>query len=89
MRVFQRVLIRSVGVYAGLLLLWTLIPAAPTALADGGAPNLAYIAGSKTGISVIDIHQQKVTTNFSLSGDPHTIYLSLDGRLLFVTQPAL
>jgi DNA-binding beta-propeller fold protein YncE len=66
-----------------------LISPALTAFADGGAPNLAYIAGSKTGISVIDIRQQKVTTNFSLSGDPHTIYLSLDGRFLYVTQPAL
>ncbi len=89
MRVLQRVLIRSVGVCAGLSLLWMLNPATPTALADGGAPNLAYIAGSKTGISVIDIRRQKVTTNFSLSGNPHTIYLSLDGRFLYATQPAL
>ncbi len=86
MRILQRALIRSVEVWAGLLLLWT---TATMALADGGAPNLAYIAGSKTGISVIDIRQQKVTTNFSLSGDPHTIYLSLDGRFLYVSQPAL
>ncbi len=89
MLVLQRVLIRSAGVCAGLLLLWTLIVAAPITLADGGAPNLAYVAGSKTGISVIDIRQQKVTTNFSLSSDPRTIYLSLDGRFLYVTQPAL
>jgi len=88
MLVLQRVLIRSVGVCAGLLLLWTLIDAAPITLADGGAPNLAYVASSKTGISVIDIRQQKITTNISLSGDPHTIYLSLDGRFLYVTQPA-
>ena len=39
----------------GPVVLWTLISTAPMALADGGAPNLAYIAGSKTDISVIDI----------------------------------
>ncbi len=64
-----------------------LLPAA--AHADGGAPNLAYIAGTKQGISIIDIQQQKVTGTFSVRGDPHTIYLSLDGRFLYVTQPQL
>jgi hypothetical protein len=38
---------------------------------------------------VIDIAQQKVTSKISASGDPHTIYLSLDGRFLYVTEPAL
>ena len=85
----MRVLRRSVGVCIGLMLLWTLIPVTRPVLADGGAPNLAYIAGSKTGISVIDIPQQKVTTSFHLTGDPRTIYLSLDGRFLYVSQPAL
>lgn len=62
--------------------------AAP-ALADGGAPNLAYISGSSSGISVLDIQQQKVTSTFTMTGNPQTIYLSLDGRFLYVTQPAL
>jgi DNA-binding beta-propeller fold protein YncE len=57
--------------------------------ADGGAPNLAYVAGGGSGISIIDILQQKVTGSIPLSGDPHTIYLSLDGRFLYVTQPTL
>ncbi|HZS79198.1 MAG TPA: hypothetical protein VFA41_21480 [Ktedonobacteraceae bacterium] len=61
----------------------------PAAHADGGAPNLAYIAGAGKGVSVIDIQQQKVTNSFTLDGDPHTIYLSLDGRFLYVTQPSL
>jgi len=58
-------------------------------LADGGAPNLAYIAGSAKGISVVDIQQKTVTNSFALTGNPQTIYLSLDGRFLYVTQPAL
>jgi hypothetical protein len=71
----------------GLALLLLLLP--QRAHADGGAPNLAYIAGTARGVSVVDIGQQAVTTSFSISGDPHTIYLSLDGRFLYVTQPTL
>jgi DNA-binding beta-propeller fold protein YncE len=55
--------------------------------ADGGAPNLAYVAGTQKGISVIDIGQQKVTGSFTMGNDPDAIYLSLDGRFLYVTQP--
>lgn len=57
--------------------------------ADGGAPNLAYVAGSAKGISVIDIGQQHVTNTLSVTGNPQTILLSVDGRLLYVTEPAL
>ena len=57
------------------------------ARADGGAPNLAYVAGTAKGISIIDIGQQKVTGTFSLSGNLQEMYLSLDGRFLYVTQP--
>lgn len=70
------------------LFLW-LFPWTRHAHADGGAPNLAYVAGGSKGISVIDILQQKVTSNFTLDGDPQAIFLSLDGRFLYVTQPAL
>jgi hypothetical protein len=59
------------------------------ALADGGAPQLAYIAGTPQGISVIDIAQARVTRTISKQGDPHTILLSLDGSALYVTQPTL
>jgi DNA-binding beta-propeller fold protein YncE len=59
------------------------------AYADGGAPNLAYVAGTSQGISIIDIAQQKVTGTFALGGNPRSVYLSLDGRFLYVTQPAL
>lgn len=61
----------------------------PVAYADGGAPNLAYVAGTPKGVSVIDVQQQKVTNTFSIPGDPHAISLSLDGRFLYVTQPQL
>ena len=69
------------------LLLIFLFPGSPHAYADGGAPNLAYVSGSQKGISIIDIGQQKVTDGFTMKSDPDAIYLSLDGRFLYVTQP--
>jgi WD40 repeat protein len=73
----------------GIISLVLLFSVATPAFADGGAPNLAYISGASNGISVLDIQQQKVTTTFNLTGNPQTIYLSLDGRFLYVTQPDL
>jgi hypothetical protein len=55
--------------------------------ADGGAPNVAYVAGTTSGISVIDISQQKVTRTIAVNGSPHTVFLSLDGSFLYVTEP--
>src|SRR5207237_5771445 len=43
-----------------LLLLCGLFLSTKSVLADGGAPNLAYIAGSASGISVVDIQLQTV-----------------------------
>lgn len=57
--------------------------------ADGGAPNLVYVSGTPSGVSVIDVLQGRVTKRISLAGDPHTILLTLDGRLLYVAQPGL
>jgi PQQ-like domain len=57
------------------------------AYADGGAPNVAYVAGTANGISVIDISQQKVTRTIAVNGTPHTVFLSLDGSFLYVTEP--
>jgi DNA-binding beta-propeller fold protein YncE len=74
-------------IWLGCLLLLTLAPL--PVYADGGAPNLAYVAGAGPGIGVIDIAQQKITNTFTLGGNPQTVYLSLDGRFLYVTQPAL
>jgi hypothetical protein len=81
----------ALGIIAVVLasLAYLLFPGAGTARADGGAPNLAYISGTTKGISVVDIQQKAVTNTFSLTGDPQTIYLSLDGRFLYVTQPQL
>ena len=57
--------------------------------ADGGAPQLAYVAGAAAGISVIDIAQRRVTATVTVAGDPHTVLLSPDGHALYITQPAL
>jgi hypothetical protein len=64
-----------------------LFPLSHHAYADGGAPNLAYVAGASHGIGVIDIGQQKVTSSITVEGNPQMILLSLDGRYLYVTQP--
>jgi DNA-binding beta-propeller fold protein YncE len=72
-----------------LAFLLLLLPFPRQVKADGGAPNLAYVAGAAHGISVIDISQQKFTSNINVDGDPQMILLSLDGRYLYVTQPTL
>jgi hypothetical protein len=73
-----------------LILLFALIGMSfSTAHADGGAPQLAYIAGTSQGISVIDIAQRRVTRTITEAGNPHTILLSLDGSALYITQPSL
>src|SRR5437762_13553605 len=59
----------------------------PSAHADGGAPQLAYVAGAARGISIIDIAQRRVTGIIAEAGDPHTVLLSLDGSALYVTRP--
>ena len=61
----------------------------PIVHADGGAPNLAYVSGTSSGVSVIDVLQGRVTKVISVAGDPRTILLSLDGRSLYATQPGL
>ncbi len=77
------------GACIALALLLALLAFPGHASADGGAPNLAYVAGTAQGISVIDIQQQKVTKTISVAGNPHTVLLSLDGRFLYVSQPGL
>jgi hypothetical protein len=72
-----------------LVLILLLVLTALPVHADGGAPNLAYVAGTTQGISTIDIGQQKVTGTISVSGDPHSVMLSPDGRFLYVAQPTL
>ena len=83
-RHFARFVLPGLLCFLGLLLL-----PAPIALADGGAPNLAYVAGGSKGISVVDVVKQSVTGSIAVSGNPSMILLSLDGRFLYVTQPQL
>ncbi len=61
----------------------------PSAYADGGAPQLAYVAGAAQGISIIDIARRHVTGTIAVAGNPRTVLLSLDGHALYVTQPTL
>jgi DNA-binding beta-propeller fold protein YncE len=58
-----------------------------TAYADGGAPQLAYVAGSADGISIIDIAQRRVMRTIAEAGNPGTVLLSPDGQALYITQP--
>ena len=60
----------------------------PTVLADGGAPQLAYVAGTAQGISIIDIAQRRVTRTITTAESPRTVLLSPDGNALYITQPA-
>src|ERR1700756_156353 len=59
----------------------------PLAYADGGAPQLAYVAGTAQGISIIDIAKRRVTGTIAEAGDAHTVLLSPDGHALYVAQP--
>src|SRR5258708_22676384 len=45
-----------------LMLLFLLLPTTQHAYADGGAPNLAYVAGASKGIGVIDIRSEEHTS---------------------------
>jgi DNA-binding beta-propeller fold protein YncE len=87
----MRTVSRRCGWFLSLPLVFTLLSMCfPLRIhADGGAPNLAYVSGTPSGVSVIDVLQGKITKIISVAGDPHTILLSLDGRFLFVTQPGL
>lgn len=66
--------------------------AAPLPLAaDGGAPNLAYVAGGGTNggdLVVIDIGKRRVTGHVTLGGAPQGVVLSPDGRFAYVAQSA-
>ncbi len=61
----------------------------PSAQADGGAPQLAYVAGTAQGISIIDIAKRNVTGTIMLEGNPRTVLLSPDGYALYTTQPSI
>src|SRR5258708_3845377 len=71
------------------LLLLLVVFFSPSVYADGGAPQLAYVAGAASGISIIDIARRRVTGTIAVAGNPRTALLSLDGHALYVTQPML
>lgn len=75
--------------YFALILLLLSLSFAQPAYADGGAPQLAYVAGSSQGVSVVDIAQQRVAKTIALAGNPRTVLLSPDGYTLYITQPAI
>jgi DNA-binding beta-propeller fold protein YncE len=84
------VLRRYMFIYCLCILLFCLLSCfARSAYADGGAPQLAYVAGSAQGISVIDIAQRRVVRTIPLAGNPSTVLLSPDGQMLYVAQPGL
>lgn len=59
------------------------------ARADGGAPNLAYVAGAGphgNELAIIDIASRKVTGHVGLTGDPAAVLLSFDGRSAYVAE---
>jgi YVTN family beta-propeller protein len=59
------------------------------ARADGGAPNLAYVAGGgaiRGDLVIIDIGQRRVTGRIPLGSDPAGVVLSADGRDAYVTE---
>src|SRR5215471_5005598 len=61
----------------------------PRSYADGGAPNLSYVSGTPSGVSVIDVGQAKVTkTRYdkSVAGSPHM--LRGDGSSSSATTPS-
>lgn len=82
-----RLILSRICFFCSLLLLLNV--SVPIARADGGAPQLAYVAGAAQGMSVIDLAQRRVTRTLALGGDPRMVLLSPDGQFLYVAQPAL
>src|SRR5258706_9290854 len=84
---------RSTGVLAAaLLLLFALLLATATearvAHADGGAPNLVYVAQEGGGLVVIDIARRQVVGRVAVGGAPSAVLLSYDSRYAYVAQRA-
>src|SRR6185437_3284590 len=79
------------AVVAALALAWLLAFAGhpSVARADGGAPNLVYVAGAGTNggdLVVVDIAKRQVTTHIPIGGGPSAVALSGDSRFAYVTQ---
>jgi len=62
-----------------------------SAHADGGPPNLAYVAGGgarSEDLVVMDVAQRRVTAHIAVGGNPAGVILSADSRFAYVTQAA-
>ncbi|HLY32534.1 MAG TPA: YncE family protein [Ktedonobacterales bacterium] len=85
-------LVGLLSLATGGLLAIVSLPTAPTvAQADGGAPNLAYVAGAGANgqnLAIIDIAQRHETGHITLGGSPVGVVLSVDSRFAFVTERA-
>jgi YVTN family beta-propeller protein len=71
------------------LCLFVLLRRSPDVRADGGAPNLAYVAGSGTAagdLAIIDISQRRVVGSVAVGQHPAGVVLSTDGRYAYVTE---
>ncbi len=88
MMVFSTARIYGYWLFLLFILLLPVGLCAPAVHADGGAPQLAYVAGAGQGISIIDIAQRRVTRTMAIAGDPRTVLLSPDGQVLYIAQPA-
>ncbi|HKT37731.1 MAG TPA: beta-propeller fold lactonase family protein [Ktedonobacterales bacterium] len=63
--------------------------AIPSAHADGGAPNLAYVVGGgKSGdqLVVLDIGQRSIAWSVALGSQPQAVVLSADGRFAYIPE---
>jgi YVTN family beta-propeller protein len=90
-RLSRKVCAAGVIVWLAAILVATAAGAPYRAYADGGAPNLAYVAGGGAGgndLTVIDIAQRKVTGHVTLGGAPAAVALSVDARFAYVSQSA-
>src|SRR5579862_5491566 len=74
-----------------LAVLGLLIVGLSSARADGGAPNLAYVAGAgraDESVAVIDIGQRRMVAQISIGHPLAGIVVSPDGRYAYVAEPA-
>lgn len=100
MRQIRHRLVRPIRPVARVVCLAVLAPALLGALilaaspvgaaqADGGAPNLAYVAGAGPHgdeLAIIDVANRKVTGHVSLTSNPSAVLLSFDGRSAYVAE---
>src|SRR5262249_48316919 len=94
MRIYDapRLKTRAIGLLAAAVWLAALLLASMgaggVARADGGAPNLVYVAEEGGALVVIDIAKRQVVGRISVGGAPSAVLLSYDSRFAYVAQRA-